>query len=130
METAKELLEAGDEWTDYIPPHPPPACLDREIHFDVGRVVATLSWLGAGPCQEGVLVHRARSQAFTRGETTMRYLIALLLPWLAFFTMGRIIQGILCLILQLTLIGWLPAALWAVISVSNYHAKQRRVLGL
>ena len=55
----------------------------------------------------------------------MRYLIALLLPWLTFFTMGKIIQGILCLILQLTLIGWLPAALWAVISVSNYHTKQR-----
>ena len=55
----------------------------------------------------------------------MRYLIALLLPWLAFFTMGKIIQGILCLILQLTLIGWLPAALWAVISVSSYQTKQR-----
>ena len=55
----------------------------------------------------------------------MRYLIALLLPWLAFFTMGKVFQGILCLILQLTLIGWLPAALWAVISVSNYHAEKR-----
>ena len=55
----------------------------------------------------------------------MRYLIALLLPWLVFFTMGKIVQGIICLILQLTLIGWVPAALWAVMSVSNYHAKQR-----
>jgi len=55
----------------------------------------------------------------------MRYLIALLLPWLAFFTMGKILQGIVCLVLQLTLIGWLPAALWAVISVSNYHTEKR-----
>ena len=55
----------------------------------------------------------------------MRFLIALLLPWLVFFTMGKIVQGIICLILQLTLIGWVPAALWAVFSVSNYHAKQR-----
>jgi hypothetical protein len=44
--------------------------------------------------------------------------------------MGKIVQGILCLILQLTLIEWVPvewvpAALWAVMSVSNYHAKQR-----
>ena len=106
-------------------PNPPPACLDREIHFDVGRVVATLSWLAqdrARRCFWYIVQARGRSP---RGESTMRYLIALLLPWLTFFTMGKIIQGILCLILQLTLIGWLPAALWAVISVSNYHTKQR-----
>ena len=35
----------------------------------------------------------------------MRFLIALLLPWLVFFTMGKVVQGIICLILQLTLIG-------------------------
>jgi uncharacterized membrane protein YqaE (UPF0057 family) len=55
----------------------------------------------------------------------MRYLIAILLPWLAFFTMGKVFQGFICLILQLTLIGWLPAAIWAVVSVSNYKADQR-----
>ena len=30
----------------------------------------------------------------------MRYLLAILLPWLSFFTMGKIFQGILCLILH------------------------------
>src|SRR4051794_25212064 len=71
------------------------------------------------------LTYHAGARALTWWGTTMRYLIALLLPWLVFFTMGKIVQGILCLILQLTLIGWVPAALWAVMSVSNYHAKQR-----
>jgi uncharacterized membrane protein YqaE (UPF0057 family) len=55
----------------------------------------------------------------------MRYLIALLLPWLTFFTMGKVFQGIICLILQITLIGWFPASIWAIISVSNYNADKR-----
>ena len=31
----------------------------------------------------------------------MRYFIALVFPWLTFFTMGKPLQGILCLLLQL-----------------------------
>jgi len=61
----------------------------------------------------------------------MRLLIAILLPWLAFFTISRPFSGFICLILQLTLIGWLPAAIWAAFSVSQYHTEQqiRRTLG-
>jgi uncharacterized membrane protein YqaE (UPF0057 family) len=55
----------------------------------------------------------------------MRYIIALLLPWLTFFTMGKVFQGILCLILQLTVIGWLPATIWAFFAISNYEADRR-----
>ena len=55
----------------------------------------------------------------------MRYLLALLFPWAVFFTMGKIGQGILCLLLQLTIIGWLPATIWAFISIAGYHADQR-----
>ncbi|WP_018109107.1 YqaE/Pmp3 family membrane protein [Bacteroides propionicifaciens] len=43
-------------------------------------------------------------------------LIAILVPWLSFFMRGKIFAGLLCLILQITLIGWLPAAIWAVSS--------------
>lgn len=55
----------------------------------------------------------------------MRYLIAIVLPFLAFFTIGRPIQGIICLILQITLIGWIPAAIWAVLMTNHYYAEQR-----
>ena len=55
----------------------------------------------------------------------MRVLIALLLPWLAFFTIGRPFAGLICLILQLTLIGWIPAAIWAVYAVGQYHTDQK-----
>lgn len=48
----------------------------------------------------------------------MRLLIALLLPWLLFFTIGRPISGVVCLVPQLTVIGWVPAAIWAVYALS------------
>lgn len=61
----------------------------------------------------------------------MRLIIALILPWLTFFTIGRPMAGIICLILQLTLIGWLPAAIWAVYSLSQFKTDQKieRALG-
>lgn len=52
-------------------------------------------------------------------------LIAVLLPWLSFFLRGKILSGILCLILQCTLIGWLPAAIWAVASRVDGKNKTR-----
>ena len=55
----------------------------------------------------------------------MRLILAILLPWLNFFTIGKPIAGIICLILQLTLIGWLPAALWSVYSLSQYHTDKK-----
>lgn len=55
----------------------------------------------------------------------MRLLIALLLPWLAFFTIGRPIAGIICLILQITLIGWIPAAIWATYALSQYNTDKK-----
>ena len=52
-------------------------------------------------------------------------LIAVLLPWLSFFIRGKIIIGLICLILQITLIGWLPAAIWAVASLVDDRNKRR-----
>jgi uncharacterized membrane protein YqaE (UPF0057 family) len=55
----------------------------------------------------------------------MRLLIAIFLPFLAFFLIGRPIAGIVCLILQVTLIGWLPAAIWAAFAVGQYQTDQK-----
>ncbi len=55
----------------------------------------------------------------------MRLLIALFLPWLTFFTIGRPFAGIFCLLLQITLIGWLPATIWAVYALSQYKTDQK-----
>jgi hypothetical protein len=55
----------------------------------------------------------------------MRLVIAFLLPWLTFFTIGRPLAGIICLILQVTLIGWIPAAIWAVYALSQWKTDQK-----
>lgn len=55
----------------------------------------------------------------------MRLLIALIFPWLTFFTIGRPFAGVICLILQITLIGWLPAAIWAVYALSQFKTDQK-----
>ena len=55
----------------------------------------------------------------------MRLIISLIFPWLTFFTIGRPIAGAICLILQLTLIGWIPATIWAVYALSQYKTDQK-----
>lgn len=52
-------------------------------------------------------------------------LIAIFFPFLSFLLRGRLLTGILCLVLQITLIGWIPAAIWAVISLQNARADKR-----
>jgi uncharacterized membrane protein YqaE (UPF0057 family) len=52
-------------------------------------------------------------------------IVAILLPWLALLLRGHIFQAALCLGLQLTILGWIPAAIWAVIVVNN-DAQERR----
>ena len=55
----------------------------------------------------------------------MRLLIAFLLPWLTFFTIGRPMTGVICLVLQLTIIGWIPATIWAVYALSQHNTERK-----
>jgi uncharacterized membrane protein YqaE (UPF0057 family) len=55
----------------------------------------------------------------------MRLILALLLPWLQFFTIGRPFVGLFCLFLQITIIGWIPAAIWSVYALSQYKTDQK-----
>lgn len=55
----------------------------------------------------------------------IRLILALLIPFFVFFTIGKPFQGIICLILQLTLIGWIPAAIWAVYALSQYNTDKK-----
>jgi uncharacterized membrane protein YqaE (UPF0057 family) len=43
--------------------------------------------------------------------------LAVLLPWIALLSGGHLFQAAFCLGLQLTLVGWIPAAIWAVLTV-------------
>lgn len=55
----------------------------------------------------------------------MRLLLAIFLPFVVFFTIGRPIAGVVCFILQITLIGWLPAAIWAVYALGQYKTDEK-----
>jgi uncharacterized membrane protein YqaE (UPF0057 family) len=55
----------------------------------------------------------------------MRLLLAIFLPFLSFFFIGRPIAGVICLILQVTLIGWLPAAIWAVYALGQFKTDRK-----
>ncbi len=55
----------------------------------------------------------------------MRLLLAILLPWLQFFTIERPFSAVICLLLQLTLIGWIPAAIWSVYALSQYETDKK-----
>jgi uncharacterized membrane protein YqaE (UPF0057 family) len=79
--------------------------------------------LNSGACTGIFAAHHPFNDA-PRGSF-MRLLLALLLPWFQFFTIGRPIAGIVCLILQLTIIGWLPAAIWSVYALSQYKTDRK-----
>ena len=51
----------------------------------------------------------------TKGSNMIMILICFLAPWLAMFLRGHVWQGLLCIVLHLTLIGWIPATNWALI---------------
>jgi uncharacterized membrane protein YqaE (UPF0057 family) len=55
----------------------------------------------------------------------MKYLIAIILPPLGMLLVGRVGMAILCLILQLTILGWPLAAIWAVLVVNNAENDKR-----
>lgn len=52
-------------------------------------------------------------------------LVAILLPWLSFMLRGKILVGIICFFLQITLFGWLPAAIWAVVSYNKSENEKK-----
>ena len=49
-------------------------------------------------------------------------IICFIAPWLAMFLTGKVWQGILCIILHLTVIGWIPATIWALLVTRDQRA--------
>jgi len=55
----------------------------------------------------------------------MKYLIAIILPPLGMLLVGRVGLALLCLLLQITILGWPLAAIWAVLVVNNAENDKR-----
>jgi uncharacterized membrane protein YqaE (UPF0057 family) len=54
---------------------------------------------------------------------------ALFLPFMVFFSAGRPVAGVVCLVLQLSLIGWLPAVAWAIRTLTRHQADTKTESG-
>ena len=55
----------------------------------------------------------------------MRLILAILIPWFLFFTIKRPIAGVICLVLQFIIVGWIPAAIWAVYALSQFKTEKK-----
>jgi uncharacterized membrane protein YqaE (UPF0057 family) len=55
----------------------------------------------------------------------MRLILAIFLPFISLFTIRRPFAGVICLFLQITLIGWIPAAIWAVFALSQFKTDKK-----
>ena len=55
----------------------------------------------------------------------MRYLLAIVLPPVGMLMCGKPFLALVCLALQTSLIGWVPAAVWAVLTIHSYDADKR-----
>lgn len=62
-----------------------------------------------------------------RQSARRRLSVAVLLPGLAFISMGRPVPGLICYGLQASVVGWLPAALWATYATRHGERKQRQL---
>lgn len=56
----------------------------------------------------------------------MLYLFAVILPPIALLGAKKPFQAIFALILMITILGWIPAAIWAVMVVNQSKAEQRQ----
>lgn len=51
--------------------------------------------------------------------------LAILFPCIYFLITGQVLRCIICFILQVTVIGWIPAAIWAVANNNDRKAQIR-----
>lgn len=51
-------------------------------------------------------------------------LVAAVFPWLAFRRLGRPVEVLLAFFLQLSLAGWIVAAVWAVSAVNRFRSER------
>ena len=59
-------------------------------------------------------------------RAALLYLLAIILPPIALFGAGKPFQGLLAIVLMLTIIGWIPAAIWAILVVNSRNADKRQ----
>ena len=60
-------------------------------------------------------------------RSSVRLLATLVLPGSIFAKMGRPAAGLACYALQASIVGWLPAVLWAAAATRDIALKQKQL---
>lgn len=55
----------------------------------------------------------------------MGYLLAIFLPPVAMLLAGKPVQAVLCFVLMITVVGYIPAAIWAFAVTADANADRR-----
>ncbi len=71
-----------------------------------------------GGYNRNFIIHQSKGK-------TLRLIICFILPWLGFLTIKRPFAALICFLLQITLIGWLPAMIWAIYALNQYKTDQK-----
>lgn len=62
----------------------------------------------------------------THMKRKLALLIAVLFPWIALFACDKPAGALVALFLQVTIIGWLPASIWAIKEVKKTMPKTKK----
>lgn len=54
------------------------------------------------------------------------FILCIFFPWIAFFLMDRPGVGLICLVLQASIIGWIPASIWALKTLHSEIKEERK----
>lgn len=57
----------------------------------------------------------------------IHYFFTILLPGFSMFFIEEYIVGLLCMLLQMTLLGWPIASIWAYKTLQKYYRKQKHI---
>ncbi len=71
------------------------------------------------------LIAGLRKEDGRKGASRVRLPVAVMLPGLTFYRMGRELPGLICHLLQASIVGWLPAILWATYATRQVERRQR-----
>ena len=94
----------------------------HQLQTGAGREWSSSSWIWDCGCH-GIALHWNKPKIIKGTERMI--LIAIFFPGLSFLLRGKLLKAIFCIGLQITLIGWIPAAIWAMSDLSNSRANRR-----
>ncbi len=55
----------------------------------------------------------------------MKYFLTIMMPWLIMLNIEEYVVGVLCFFLQMTVIGWPIASIWACNVLSKFYQKEQ-----